>query len=699
VDARQWETLRARWIWAKSFGLRLGRGITPTFCEALDLVPNLLWQNGSILVNQALGVCYYPEHWPEAWWGEDARRMRSLGISYVRIGEFAWSRLEPSRGSFDFGWLDRAMEALAAAGLKIVLGTPTATPPKWLMDEFPDIAPVDEQGRVRGFGSRRHYSFSSSDWWRESARIVEVLARRYGAHPGLAGWQTDNEYGCHDTVQSWGPEDLKAFRAWLRRRYQTTDQLNESWGNVFWSMELGSFDEVALPNLTVTEANPAARLDFWRFQSEQVAAYDKMQCDIIRAHSPGRFITHNFMGFFNDFDHWKVGENLDLASWDSYPLGFVEKFPFTEAERVRWAETSHPDVAAFHHDLYRGVGRGRVWVMEQQPGPVNWAPWNAVPKPGMVRLWTWEALAHGCEVVSYFRWRQAPFAQEQNHAGLNLPGLHELSAGGREAEAVGHELGLVGELPPAGQASVALVYDYEASWVTRIQPQGKDFRYDELTFRWYEAIRKLGLDVDFVPPGGSLAGYALVLVPSLPVVSEAAAAAFAAAKGIVLFGPRSGSRTRSFAIPANLPPGPLADLAGVRVLQAASLRPGLVHAVEGQVTGAAIRWREHVETGAEVLARFEDGTPALTAKGAVHYCAGWPDPDLLAGIVRHVCAKASLPVLDLPDHIRLRRRGEMTFAFNYGGPEWSHPNRGATLLGDGAVGAHDVGAWRTEPSD
>ncbi len=328
-----------------------------------------------------LGVCYYPEHWDESRWRTDARRMRELGISFVRIGEFAWSRLEPSRGTFTFEWLDRAIDVLHEAGLKVVLGTPTATPPKWLVDECPDIIPYDEQGRPRGFGSRRHYTFSSETWWKESARIVEIVAERYGEHPGIVGWQTDNEYGCHDTTVSWGPEDLKSFKRWLRLRYQSTDQLNEAWGSVFWSMELTSFDDVALPNLTVTEPNPATRLDFWRFHSDQVAAYDKMQCEIIRKHSPGRWITHNFMGFVSDFDHFKVGDNLDLASWDSYPIGFVEKFPFTEDERNRWAETSHPDIAPYHHDLYRAVGKGRFWVMEQQPGPVNWAPWNPCRSP------------------------------------------------------------------------------------------------------------------------------------------------------------------------------------------------------------------------------------------------------------------------------------------------------------------------------
>lgn len=641
-----------------------------------------------------LGVCYYPEHWPESWWPRDAARMRALGIRYVRIGEFAWSRLEPARDHFDFGWLDRAIEVLAAAGLRIVLGTPTATPPKWLMDEYPDIAPVDAEGRPRGFGSRRHTSFSSRNWLRETARIVEVLARRYGKHPALAGWQTDNEYGCHDTTFSYGPEELRAFRDWLRRRYQSADQLNEAWGAVFWSMEVGSFEAVALPNLTVTEANPAARLDYWRFLSDQVAAYDRMQCEIIRAHSPGRWITHNFMGFINDFDHWQVADNLDFASWDSYPVGFVERFPFTEAERARWALTSHPDIAAFHHDLYRGVGRGRFWVMEQQPGPVNWAPWNPIPKPGMVRLWTWEALAHGAEVVSYFRWRQAPFAQEQMHAGLNLPGLDELSPGGREAEAVGREIAVLA-LPDTAQAPVAIVYDYPSWWASVIQPQGRDWRLEELTFRWYEAVRRLGLDVDFVRPGAPLDGYRLVLVPCLMQVDEQAQAAFAATDAPMLVGPRSGSRDRRFRIPENLPPGALATRTGVRVIEVASLRPGVSDPVDGAVAGNAIRWREHVEAAGEVLASFADRGPALVRNGNAYYLACWPDATLLTATLLLLAGAAGLETVDLPEHVRHRRRGDLIFAFNYGPDSWSVPDGVEPLIGSREIPACSLAAWRT----
>ena len=186
-------------------------------------------------------------------------------------------------------------------------------------------------------------------------------------------------------------------------------------------MEYLNFSDIDLPNQTVTEANPSHLLDFYRFSSDQVQAFNKIQVDIIRKNSPGRDVLHNYMGYFTEFDHHKVGQDLDIATWDSYPLGFLQQFEPDQKTRQSFLRTGHPDTSAFHHDLYRGVGNGRMWVMEQQPGPVNWADYNAVPLPGMIRLWAWEAFAHGAEVVSFFRWKQAPFAQEQFHAALNLP--------------------------------------------------------------------------------------------------------------------------------------------------------------------------------------------------------------------------------------------------------------------------------------
>jgi beta-galactosidase len=357
------------------------------------------------MISQKLGVCYYPEHWDESRWAEDAARMRSIGLSYVRIGEFAWSRLEPRPGVYDLEWLRRAIDVLHAADLRVVLGTPTATPPKWLVDAMPDMVALDAEGRPRKFGSRRHYCFSHEGYARECERIVERLARELGAHPGVAAWQTDNEYGCHDTVESYSSAALHAFRRWCAARYGSIEALDRAWGNVFWSMELQDFEAIELPNLTVTEANPSHRLDFRRFSSDQVVVFDRRQADIIRRHSPGRPILHNFMGSFTGFDHFALSAHLDAAAWDSYPLGYLERSRRSEEFKSRYMRVGDPDYQAFHHDLYRACGRGRWQVMEQQPGAVNWAPWNPAPADGAVRLWTFEAFAAGAEVVGFFRWR------------------------------------------------------------------------------------------------------------------------------------------------------------------------------------------------------------------------------------------------------------------------------------------------------
>ena len=185
-----------------------------------------------------LGVCYYPEHWPEEIWADDARRMAEAGLTWVRIGEFAWSLMEPEPGRYDFGWLDRAIDILGAAGLKVVLGTPTATPPRWMLERHPDMLPVDAEGRARKFGSRRHYCFSHKGYREECRRIATALGERYGKHPHVHAWQIDNEYACHDTTLSYSDAARAGFRDWLAQRYQSPDALNRAWGNVFWSMDL-----------------------------------------------------------------------------------------------------------------------------------------------------------------------------------------------------------------------------------------------------------------------------------------------------------------------------------------------------------------------------------------------------------------------------------------------------------------------------
>jgi beta-galactosidase len=609
-----------------------------------------------------LGCCYYPEHWPRARWAEDARAMAAAGLSWVRIGEFAWARLEPRPGELHFDWLDEAIATLGAAGLRVVLGTPTATPPRWMIDRHPDMLALDAAGRPRRFGSRRHYCFSHEGYRAEAVRITRLLAERYGANPHVAAWQTDNEYGCHDTTLSYSPAASRAFRRWCEARYGTIDALNEAWGNVFWSMDYASFDEIELPNLTVTEPNPAHSLAFRRFSSDQVVRFNRAQVEAIREHSAAP-ILHNYMGRITDFDHFALGADLDIATWDSYPLGFLEdRVEADAAHRMRFARQGDPDFQAFHHDLYRAVGRGRMWVMEQQPGPVNWAPFNPAPLPGMVRLWTWEAIAHGAEVVSYFRWRQLPFAQEQMHAGLLRPDGAE-APGLAEAREVARELAETGAIETA-RAPVALIFDYDADWAWTIQPHGAGNSYFGLVFTVYRALRALGLSIDILPASArDFSAYRLIAAPGLMHVPDDLGHALARADALVLAGPRTGAKTAEGAIPLPLPPAlPGLDVTVARV---DSPRPSPGVALVGG--GTMGRYIEELETGPEarVLERLANGAPALVAQGNWRYLAGWPDAAAARRLVRGICAEAGLETLELPDGLRCRLAGGRRFWFNY----------------------------------
>ncbi|MCX8509061.1 MAG: beta-galactosidase [Rhodobacteraceae bacterium] len=617
-----------------------------------------------------LGVCYYPEQWPEDKWAEDARRMVSLGLKWVRIAEFAWAKIEPKPGQFDWGWLDRAVDVLGSAGLKVILCTPTAAPPKWLVDLYPEILPVAEDGTVRKFGARRHYCFSSLRYREEAARITGEVAGRYGRNPHVHAWQTDNEYGEHDTIHSYSSSAEAAFRLWLQDRYGTIAALNDAWGTSFWSMTYQGFDQIELPNNLVEEPSPTHRVDFMRFSSDQVKSFNKAQVEIIRALSSGRPVTHNYMNQNTDFDHYAVGEDLDIASWDVYPLGGLVHGRLPEEDKARYLRVGDPDQTSFNHDLYRAVGRGRMWVMEQQPGPVNWATNNQAPADGMVRLWTWLAYAHGCEMMSYFRWRQAPFAQEQFHAALLLSDSTPDQAWHEVAEVVAEAR----TLPPCGprtRARVAFLLDYPSRWATITLPQGQNYRAHHIALDWYGAARRLGMDLDIIGQHSDLAGYDLILAPDLVIPDPAFITRLATSGAKILFGPRSGSKTENMQTPPNLAPGGLARLLDMKVTRVESLPDYHVERLRlGNRSLTARRWRETLETGEQVLADFtgdyRPGTPALIGNDRARYLACLPTPDAMQDIIADCLHWAGLPCLpDLGD-LRLTRRGDLTFAFNYG---------------------------------
>ncbi|MDP9362634.1 MAG: beta-galactosidase, partial [Chloroflexota bacterium] len=604
----------------------------------------------------ALGVCYYPEHWPRDRWEGYARRMRELGLSYVRIAEFAWSRMEPRPGEWNWGWLDDAIATLAAEGLKVVLCTPTATPPAWLIRAHPEILPVDKEGRVCNFGSRKRYDHASPVYRAHSRRITEAIAGRYGQHPAVVGWQTDNEFGCHGTARSYGPASRDAFRSWLEQRYGEIEKLNEAWGAVFWSQEYGDWSEIDPPNLTVTEPNPSHVLDFARFAGDAVASFQAEQVAILRRLSPGRWITHNFMGFFGEFDHYRVAEGLDFASWDSYPLGHVDHFGMTGEEALSWARTGHPDLISFNHDLYRGLlGNRGFWVMEQGAGQVNWAPANPLPAQGAVALWTAQAYAHGADVVSYFRWRAATMAQELMHSGL-LRHDETLDRGGEEVAA----LELPGRPNGAVRAPVALLHDYESLWAYDEQPHSAGASYWHQTMLFYRALRALGVDVDIRHSDHNLDGYAVVVAPALQLVGEERARRLAelGRSTALVFGPRTAYRTPTGRVPEEGQPGPLRPLLGWRLRNFDGLRPEMAVRVGGHEVQT---WAEsYVPDGGTATHRYADGPlageAAVVRHGNATTIGAW-SPSLLREVLAAVLAERGVATVELPEGVRVARRG------------------------------------------
>ena len=643
-----------------------------------------------------LGVCYYPEHWPESVWPDDARRMRELGISVVRVGEFAWSRLEPARDAFNFGWLHRALNILHEEGFEVVLGTPTATPPKWLIDEFPSILAIDDSGNPRGFGSRRHYCFSSTVYRRECCRIVEKVVKEFGEHPAISTWQTDNEYGCHSTIVSYSEDALSGFREWCRERYGTIDNLNVLWGNVFWSMEYTGFEQIPLPVLSVTELNPAHRLAFWRFSSDQVASFNKLQTVLIREHSPDRDVMHNFMGNFTEFDHYHTAKDIDIAAWDNYPLGFLDRDGVKEEDQKKWFRTGHPDSSAFHHDLYRGMGR--LWVIEQQPGPVNWAPHNPAPLDGMVKLWALEAMAHGAELMSWFRWRQMPSAQEQMHTGLLLPDGTEDEAASevrllcQDLEKLLPHVEALPQHQELSQAEVALIFDYAGDQMLRIQPQGSNYGPLEWVQTVYTSIRRCGVDIDIVQPGVPLDNYKLVVLSNTVSVDDVLVKELMDCDAHVVVGPRCGSKTEEYSIPPSLPPSLLRSLLPIKITRVESL-PDFA-CLETSNGFTTVRWREKVSSEIKAAATFPDGWGFHYVKNNNHYLNACLDDCSLLKFIEARLSEAGVKTTSCSEGVRLKRMGSLVFAFNYGPDTVTLENTNDYLIGSAALPPADVAVWK-----
>ncbi len=638
------------------------------------------------------GVCYYPEHWPEERWETDAQMMAEAGIKIVRIAEFAWAQIEPEAGRYEWSWLDRAINLLGEAGLRVMLGTPTAAPPIWLTRNHPDILRIDANGQRRDHGTRRHYCPNSPTYRHFSQEIVSVMAQRYGHHPHIFGWQIDNEWGGGHTARCYCNNCVTGFQEWLKDRYGETSDLNDAWGTLFWSQSYIDWSQIRLPDESIDKPNPSYLLDFYRFSSDSYVAYQRLQIELVRQYAPEHVITTNFMGLYRDLDQFDLSVDLDFVTWDSYPTGNLDRWKRhlylgqtnQVVEEPSFAyDVGDPYLTSMAHALTRGLKNQPFWIMEQQAGGINWGEVNPGIRLGTTRLWTWHALAEGADTTVYFRWRSTLFAQEQYHSGLLR---HDGSAGvGLDDLALLREeqqqLADIARQP--NEADVALIFDFDDLWAIEMQPHRSDFGYLKHLFAHYRACQRLGIQVDVIPKSGELNKYSLILAPTLHSVDEQLIhrlKQYITAGGTLLLGVRSGIKTISNLVSNQPLPGLLRPLSGATVLDWQSLPEqhgwDIATSIAG-LNGPATYWVEVLKpdsASVRILASYTSGPysgQAALIENSINngkiVCHGWYPTDRQArAIIGHLADNLGIYRLgDLPRGLIARKRGDSIILLNF----------------------------------
>jgi len=677
-----------------------------------------------------IGTYYFPEQWPREQWERDFDNMVAMDLQLVHMGAYAWHAIEPAPGEFEFDWLNECVELAAKRKLGVILCTPTAAPPVWLVDRYPDVLPVDDAGRRKRFGGRRSYSPTSPAMRDATARVVAALADRFGNHAGVIGWQIDNEYASDFIDQN--AHAVAAWREWLGKRFDNSiDKLNAAWGCRAYGAQYTDFAQVLLPaahesaNSAGGTANPHQLLDACRFWSWAFAEFNRLQARILTPRVGERFVTTNYANppAWPDCNPADMAGDLTLMSWDSYPVVGGEQGVKDQNFRL-----GDPAQIGLMHD-YMATFHGRWGLMQLQPGQVNWGQTAPHLYPGAVRLWLWTALAHGAEFVATHRYRQPRFGPELFHHGLVGPDGVTPSPGGREFQQTIDEVdrlhlgalaGLAGTepaaateaaTPPAPTPCVGLVMDLEQLWYFKILPQSKRWSYERLLKLWYGAFARLGCAVKVLRPDQEWpASIPIIVCPGLQMVDDATVdkmTAYARGGGHLVLTCRTALMDRTGQLFEGPTAKPIVPLIGGTIEAYDGLPDGLLAKID--LDGKSYDWGVwadllYSEPETKILAKYDDqffeGAAAVIQRkldaGVVTYCGVFGEDAFTNALAEKLATQAKITVTALPPRVQLLRRGPYRLLLNYttNQVEAPAPARTKFLVGARKVEAAGVAVWK-----
>jgi len=607
------------------------------------------------------GGDYNPEQWDEATWEEDMRLFKLAGIDILTLNVFSWAAIQPSEDTYDFDRLDRIMELVRKNGMKVCMATSTGAHPAWMAKRHPDILRVDFEGRKRKFGGR-HNSCPNSPTYRTYApRLAEKLAERYKEYDNIVVWHIANEFG----GECYCENCEKAFRGWLKEKYQTIDKLNQVWDTAFWGHTFYDWDEVVVPNalsehfaedLTMFQG---ISLDYRRFNSDSILDCYRLEYDAIKRVQPDASITTNLMGFFKGLDYQKWAKYMDFISWDNYPQ----------------IDDSYARIA-MSHDLMRGISHGEPFaLMEQTPSVTNWHQYNALKRPGVMRLWSYQAVAHGADTVMFFQMRRSIGACEKYHGAVIDHVGNENTRVFREISALGEELEKLGSrtLGARTKTKIALMMTWDNWWALEYSAgPSRDLKYITEFTRYYEALRNMNYDVDIIAPQDDLSGYEVVIAPLLYMVREGED------ENIRQFVKRGGTFVTSFfsgivqendLVITGGYPGKLRDILGIWVEEQDALPRNAKNSFiyKGKEYPAFLLCDLlHLEGARQIDASgygsdFYQGSPVITehklGDGKAYYVATATDEAFYRVFLKELCdVKGILPVMDTPEGVEAASR-------------------------------------------